>query len=231
MTIWHWDGFFGYLTNIYLLGGVVTTIWLTAVSITLGLILGFIIAMMRRSQSRFVHAPAHFYIWLFRGTPVLVQLIVIYTALPQFGIRLSVIQSALLGLTLNEAAYLAEIVRSGISAVPNGQVNAARALGLRNRDVMRYVVMPQAFRIIIPPLGNSVNGLLKTTSVTSVISMEELLRRTQVLIQERFMVLELFAVAAIYYLLMTTAWDFVQRRIERRFGRAYLQSAGATEQR
>ena len=80
---------------------------------------------------------------------------------------------------------------------------------------MRYIVMPQALRIIIPPLGNSVNGLLKTTSITSVISMEELLRRTQVLIQERFLVLELFAVAALYYLAMTTAWDFVQRRIER----------------
>ena len=231
MKIWHWDGFFFYLTNDYLLGGVVTTIWLTAVSISLGLILGFVLAMMRRSHLKIVRTPAHFYIWLFRGTPVLVQLIVIYTALPQFGIKLSVVQSALLGLTLNEAAYLAEIVRAGISAVPIGQVNAARALGMRNRDVMRYVVMPQAFRIIIPPLGNSVNGLLKTTSVTSVISMEELLRRTQVLIQERFMVLELFAVAAIYYLLLTTAWDFVQRRIERRFGRAYLPSAGASDQR
>lgn len=231
MSLWNWNGFFGYLTNPYLLGGVGTTLWLTVISITLGLVLGFVIAIMRRSRLPVLKGPAHFYVWFFRGTPVLVQLIVIYTALPQFGIRLSVIESALLGLTLNEAAYLAEIVRAGISAVPLGQTNAARALGMRDRDVMRYVVMPQALRIIIPPLGNSVNGLLKTTSVASVISMEELLRRTQVLIQERFMVLELFAVASIYYLLMTTAWDFVQRRIERRFGRGYLQTAGSTEQR
>jgi polar amino acid transport system permease protein len=96
---------------------------------------------------------------------------------------------------------------------------------------MRYVVIPQALRIIVPPLGNSVNGLLKTTSITSVISMEELLRRTQVLIQERFLVLELFTVAALYYLAMTTCWDFVQRAIERRFGRAYEQIGATTEQR
>jgi polar amino acid transport system permease protein len=87
--------------------------------------------------------------------------------------------------------------------------------------VFRLVIWPQALRIIIPPLGKSVNGLLKTTSVASVISMEELLRRTQILIQERFLVLELFMVAALYYLAMTTAWDFVQRRLEKRYGRGY----------
>ena len=94
---------------------------------------------------------------------------------------------------------------------------------------MRYIVMPQAMRLIVPTLGNSINGLLKTTSITSVISMEELLRRTQVLIQEKFMVLELFIVAAIYYLLMTTAWDFIQRRIERHYGRAYRNGTTGTD--
>jgi polar amino acid transport system permease protein len=231
MQGWNWAGFFDYLTNAYLLGGAVTTLWLTAASISAGLVLGFVLALMRRSKSPLLRLPASAYLWLFRGTPVLVQLIVIYTGLPQFGIKLSVVQSALLGLTLNEAAYLAEIVRAGITSVPTGQAGAARALGMRERQIMRYVVMPQAFRIIIPPLGNSVNGLLKTTSIASVISMEELLRRTQILIQERFLVLELFAVAAIYYLLMTTAWDFVQRRIERRFGRAYDRVAASSDQR
>jgi polar amino acid transport system permease protein len=231
MQGWNWSGFFGYLVNLYLFEGALTTVWLTAVSIILGLALGFVLALMRLSAAWLIRAPALFYIWLFRGTPLLVQLIVIYTGLPQFGIRLSVVESALLGLSLNEAAYLAEVVRAGIEAVPVGQVKAAQGLGLRDRQVMRYVVMPQALRIIVPPLGNSVNGLLKTTSITSVISMEELLRRTQILIQERFMVLELFAVAAIYYLLMTTAWDFVQRRIERHFGRPYNAAAAALEQR
>ena len=163
---------------------------------------------------------------MFRGTPLLVQLIIIYTGLPQLGLKLSVIESALLGLILNEAAYLAEIVRGGIQSIPVGQTNAARAIGFSNAQTMRYIVLPQAMRLIVPTLGNSINGLLKTTSITSVISMEELLRRTQVLIQEKFMVLELFLVAALYYLLMTTAWDFVQRRIERHYGRAYGAAAG-----
>jgi polar amino acid transport system permease protein len=230
MQIWNWSGFFDYLTNKYILWGAFTTLWLTVFAITAGLALGFLVAMMRLSRSRLLRMPASFYVWLFRGTPLLVQLIVIYTGLPQLGIKLTVVESALIGLALNEAAYLAEIVRAGILAVPHGQTEAAQSLGMSRAKIMHLVILPQALRIIIPPLGNSVNGLLKTTSVTSVISMEELLRRTQVLIQERFMVLELFAVAAIYYLAMTTAWDFIQRRIERRFGRAYVQ-AGITDQR
>lgn len=231
MQGWNWPGFFDYLTNGYLLAGAVTTLWLTAFSIVAGLMIGFALALMRQSRSPLLSKPAAAYVWLFRGTPLLVQLIIIYTGLPQFGIKLSVVSSALIGLSLNEAAYLAEVVRAGIAAVSRGQINAARALGMRERQVMRDVVMPQAFRIIIPPLGNSVNGMLKTTSITSVISMEELLRRTQILIQERFLVLELFSVAALYYLAMTTAWDFVQRRIERRFGRAYSQTLAAQDQR
>ena len=231
MKGWHWDGFFEYLTNGYLIEGALVTLGLTVFSMSFGLILGFVIAVMRMSKYKFLSAPAYFYTWIMRGTPLLVQLIIIYTGLPQLGIKFSVVESTLIGLTLNEAAYLSEIVRAGIAAVSRGQVNAARAIGMTPFQVMRYVVAPQAFRIIIPPLGNSVNGVLKTTSIASIISMEELLRRTQVLIQERFLVLELFVVAAIYYLIMTTAWEFIQRRIERRFGRAFDPQAGLVEQR
>lgn len=231
MKGWHWDGFFEYLTNGYLIEGALVTLGLTVFSMFFGLILGFVIAVMRMSKYKFLSVPAYFYTWIMRGTPLLVQLIIIYTGLPQLGIKFSVVESTLIGLTLNEAAYLSEIVRAGIAAVSRGQVNAARAIGMTPFQVMRYVVAPQAFRIIIPPLGNSVNGVLKTTSIASIISMEELLRRTQVLIQERFLVLELFVVAAIYYLIMTTAWEFIQRRIERRFGRAFDPQAGLVEQR
>ena len=218
---WSWSGFADYLFNPYILSGAVNTLWLTLASIAGGLVVGCALALARLSRHRWLAVPAHFYIWIFRGTPLLVQLIIIYTGLPQLGLKLSVVESALLGLILNEAAYLAEVVRGGIQSVPAGQTNAARAVGFSSAQAMRYIVMPQAMRLIIPTLGNSINGLLKTTSITSVISMEELLRRTQVLIQEKFMVLELFVVAAIYYLLMTTAWDFIQRRIERHYGRAY----------
>ncbi|KAA0595638.1 polar amino acid transport system permease protein [Azospirillum lipoferum] len=222
---WNWDGFFEYLFNGYLFSGAITTLWLTLAGIAGGLVVGCLLALLRLSPYRWVARVAQAYIWVFRGTPLLVQLIIIYTGLPQIGIKLSVTESALIGLILNEAAYLAEIIRGGILGVAAGQSNAGRALGLNSAQVMVYIVLPQATRIIIPALGNSVNGLLKTTSVTSVISMEELLRSTQLLIQERFMVLELFTVAALYYLLMTSLWDIVQRRIERHFGRAYRNIA------
>ena len=231
MKGWSWPGFSEYLTNEYLFWGAVTTLWLTAVAIVAGLLIGVALALARVSPFGWLAAFARFYIWIFRGTPLLVQLIIIYTGLPQLGIKLSVIESALIGLSLNEAAYLAEIIRAGILAVPRGQTDAGMAMGLTNAQVMRFVIMPQAFRIIIPPLGNSVNGLLKTTSICSVISMEELLRRTQMLIQEKFLVLELFIVAALYYLAMTTIWDFFQRRLERRFGRAYERITPAADQR
>ncbi len=227
MGVWDWGGFFGYLTNPFLLHGAITTLWLTVASLSAGLVLGIVIALMRLSGNRVASGAAAFYCWIFRGTPLLVQLLIIYTGLPLFGPRLSVVEAALLGLSLNEAAYLSEIVRAGIAAVARGQREAGLALGLRSAQAFRLVTWPQAFRIIIPPLGNSVNGLLKTTSVTSVISMEELLRRTQILIQERFLVLELFAVAALYYLALTTAWDFVQRRLEARYGRGYGTEAAA----
>jgi polar amino acid transport system permease protein len=221
MHIWSWQGFFDYLFNPFLLEGALTTLWLTGASLAGGLLLGIVIALLRLSGNRWLAGIAAFYCWFFRGTPLLVQLLIIYTGLPLFGLRFSVVQAALLGLALNEAAYLSEIVRSGISAVGRGQREAGLALGLKRAQVFRTITWPQAFRIIIPPLGNSVNGLLKTTSVASVISMEELLRRTQILIQERFLVLELFFAAAFWYLVMTTLWDLVQRRLEARYGRAY----------
>jgi polar amino acid transport system permease protein len=225
MHIWSWSGFFDYLFNPFLLEGALTTLWLTVASLACGLALGIVLALMRLSPNRAISGGAAAYCWLFRGTPLLVQLLIIYTGLPLFGLRFSVWQAALLGLSLNEAAYLSEIVRAGILAVNKGQKEAGIALGLSKAQVFRTITWPQALRIIIPPLGNSVNGLLKTTSVASVISMEELLRRTQILIQEKFMVLELFIAAAVWYLVMTTCWDFVQRRLEKRYGRGYAMDA------
>jgi polar amino acid transport system permease protein len=221
MKGWDWSGFFDYMVNPYLLQGALVTLSLTIAAIIGGIVVGCLVSLLRLSNYSWMVIIAKGYIWIFRGTPLLVQLIIIYTGLPQLGIRFNVMESALLGLILNEAAYLAEIIRGGILGVTPGQSNAARALGLNSSQAMIYIVLPQAIRIIIPALGNSVNGLLKTTSVTSVISMEELLRTTQILIQEKFLVLELFTVAAIYYLLMTSIWDIIQRRIEARYGRAY----------
>jgi polar amino acid transport system permease protein len=225
MRAFNWEAFLGYLPNLYLLEGVVTTVWLTVAAIAGGFVLGLALALMRASALRPVSAAATFYVWAFRGTPLLIQLIIIYTGLPRLGIKFNVIESALLGLILNEAAYLSEIIRAGFVAVPKGQTEAARSLGLSKFHILRFVTLPQAMRLIVPPLGNSVNSLLKATSITSVISMEELLRRGQVLIQLRFEVLEIFAVCAIYYLVLTSIWDVIQRRIEDRYGRAYGDKA------
>ena len=221
MQIWSWHGFFTYLGSPYIFRGALLTLGMTAVSMVLGFFLGLLIAVMKRSPQPLFSWPARFYVWFFRGTPLLVQLVVIYAGLPKLDIRLSVMACSIIGLTLNEAAYLAEIIRAGLNAVPVGQIAAARALGMSERQIAWRIAFPQAFRLIIPPLGNSVNGLLKTTSVTSVISMEELMQRSQILVQDQFMVLELFSVAALYYLLMTTAWDFFQRRIEHFAERPY----------
>ncbi|TSD44718.1 amino acid ABC transporter permease [Rhodococcus sp. KBS0724] len=219
--MWSWDAFFSILTSKQLLEGAWVTIWLTVVSMILGLMLAVVVAAARSSRWWILRAIVGFYVWLMRGTPLLVQLVIIYTGLPQVGIKLGVIESALLGLVLNEAAYLSEIVRSGLMSVPAGQTEAARALGMSPFKVFRVVVLPQAFRVMIPPLGNSFNGLLKTTTLVSVISVQELLRRTQFLVQVNFRVLEGLCAAALYFLVLTTLWGMIQRVLEARAGRGY----------
>ena len=185
------DAFLSYLINPYLLGGVGITIGLTISTIFIGLALALPLALASMSTNKFLRAPAKFYIWVFRGTPLLVQIVIIYTGLPQLGVRFDVLTSAILALSLSKFATL------------------------------RLVTLPQVIRIIIPPLGNSVNGLLKATSLASVISMEELMRRSQVLMQAKFEVLELYCVAAVFYLVLTSLWDVVQRRLEKHYGKGY----------
>src|SRR5580658_7162110 len=212
--MWDWATFFHYLHSLYLIKGAGISLALSIGAMLIGLSCGLLAALMRMSRQRLIREPASFYVWLFRGTPVLVQLIIIYTGLPQLGIKLDVISAALLGLGVNEGAYLAEIIRAGIMAVPAGQDEAAQAMGLTRLMAMRLIIMPQALRIIIPPLGNAFNGLMKTSSLASVISMEELLRRTELLVQVQFKVLEIFIVAALYYLFLTTVWGLIQSRLE-----------------
>jgi len=219
--IWSWPAFFEYLVSPYMLQGAVTTIWLSVMSMFFGIVLGFVAALMKMARNPVPRGIAGFYIWLWRGTPLLIQLVIIYTGLPQLGIRFNVIESALIGLSLNEGAYFAEIIRAGITSVDRGQNDAARALGMTYRQMMRIVVLPQATRVVVPPLGNQFLGMLKTSSLASAISMEELLRHAQELAQIEFRVLEVYCVAAIYYLVLTTAWGFVQRRIERHYDRPF----------
>jgi polar amino acid transport system permease protein len=219
-------GFLSYFGNGFLWQGVVVTLWLTAIPMAAGLVLGTFLALMRMSKNQGLQSFARFYAWIFRGTPLLIQLVIVYAGLPQLGIKLGVVPSALIALTLNETAYLSEIIRSGFLGVPAGQREAAQSLGSPTWLVIWKIQLPQAFRLMIPPLGNSVNGLLKATSITSVISMEELMRRSQMLMQEKFDVLEVFCCAAVLYLMMTTIWGVVQRQLEIRF---HTESVPVTE--
>jgi len=224
------SAFFGYLLDSTLWAGAWTTIWLTAVTMFIGLVLGLLLAVMRSDGAPApVRGAANFYVWLFRGTPLLVTLIIIYTGLPQVGLKFSALTAAIIGLSLNEAAYLSEIARSGIMSVPKGQFEAARALGMTPMKVMKVVVMPQALRIMVPPLGNSFNGLLKTTTLVATISVTELLRVTQFAVQLDFRVLEGLLAAACMYLLLTSLWDAIQRVIEKRVNRGYASRTSKKE--
>ena len=209
-----------YFFNYFLMKGVLVTIGLTVAAVVGGLTVGMGLALLRMSSNPVLSGCSRFYIWFFRGTPLLIQLVVIYSGLPQLGIKFGVITCALVGLILNEAAYLAEIVRSGFMAVSAGQREAAWALSLSPLVTFRRVTLPQAFRLMIPPLGNSINSLLKATSLASVISVEEIMRRSDMLMQEHFQILEVYAAATAYYLILTSVWDAVQRRLEKHFGRS-----------
>ncbi len=224
MELFNFSAFAGYLTNQFLLWGAGVTLAMTVAAAVGGMLLALVLAGMRMSKNVVLVKLSSFYLWVFRGTPLLIQLVIIYSGMPQLGLRLGVLESALIALILNEAAYMSEIVRSGFMGVANGQREAADSLGLPSWLVVWKVTLPQAFRLMIPPLGNSINGLLKATSITSVISMEELMRRSQMVMQEHFHVLEVFGVAAIYYLVMTTAWGFIQERLERHFGASTAQA-------
>jgi polar amino acid transport system permease protein len=227
---WSWEFFFAYLTNGMMIQGAWTTVWLAVLSMIIGLGLGVLAAMMKMYGNRALRWTAEFYIWLFRGTPVLIQLVIIYTGLPQLGIRLTVIESAILGLALNEGAYLAEIIRSGIMSVDKGQTDASRAIGMTWRQRMWLVILPQATRTIIPPLGNQFNGMLKTTSLASVISMEELMRSAQMLAQIEFRVLESYTVAAVWYLGLVSIWGMIQVRIEAQYEKPFGPAAAVSSE-
>jgi polar amino acid transport system permease protein len=216
MQVWDWSIFFETLVNPGILNGLVTTVWLTAVTLVLAVLVGTVVALIGRMEN----APARWfyqgYVAFFRATPLLVQLVFLYSALPQMGIRLSVMEAAIIGLTLSESPYVAEIVRSSISAVSPSQWEASKAIGMRPLIIMRSIIFPQALRVAIPPLGNEFVRQLKNTSLVSVISMTELFRATDNVIQNNFRVLEALSVATLYYLLLTAIWTILQRSFEKR---------------
>jgi len=230
--IFDWSFFWHYLlrpSSVYL-NGLWLTLSISVIAQGLGTLLGLFLALARISRSRFLQVPARVFIWGMRGTPLLVQIIFIYTGLAAANIfrfediNLGFvtlpgnIQAGILALSLNEAAYMAEIIRAGITSVDVGQTEAAKSLGMTYPLYMRRIILPQAARVVIPPLGNEFNGMLKNTTLLSVIGVPELLLATQMVTSATFRVFELYLVVACYYLTLTTLWGLVQQRLEQRFG-------------
>jgi polar amino acid transport system permease protein len=191
------------------------TLAISLASLLAGMLVGLMLALLQEVRLLPTRLFVVGYLWLFRGTPVLFQLIFVFNVLPSFGIVLPGLACAVLALSLNEGAYMAEIMRSGIHAVGRGQRVAARALGMRERDVMLWVVLPQALRIIVPPMGNQFIGMLKLSALVSVIAVEELLLIADQTASANFRYLEALSAAGIYYRAMTTLLMMGKVRVER----------------
>ena len=221
--MFRWDIFLHFLyqdPNLFFLRAAWTTLWISVVAQTCGVIIGLFLALMRMSRFPLLTWPARAYIWFFRGSPLLVQVLLLYNGLPRViqnpAFLLPDWATVLIAFSLNEGAYMAEIVRAGITSVDAGQMEAAKSLGMRFPLAMRRIILPQAARVIVPPLGNEFNNMLKTTSIASVIGVFELTHATDQLGAPTFSVFELLLLATLYYLFLTTVWGYIQNRIERR---------------
>jgi polar amino acid transport system permease protein len=233
----HWETFWQFLFQRLILDGVRLTLVLTVAAMVIGITLGVVLAVMRLSPNPVMSAVSWFYIWLFRGTPVLVQIFFWFNVaiiLPYVGVGIPfthvgvtvstnvlipAVVAAIFGLGFNEAAYMAEIVRAGIISVEHGQTEAAQALGMTRLQVMRRIVLPQAMRVIIPPTGNETISMLKTTSLAFVASVPELFTRADQIANSNFRYVELLFVASFWYLLMTSVLTVGQFYLERYFAR------------
>ncbi len=209
--------FLHYLVDPFLWRGLLVAIEITVVSMALALVLGLVLALMRESRHAAVRLPAAFYTWLMRGTPLLLQLVFLYTALPTIGIRLGPLVTAMIGFTMNEAAFSGEIIRGGIKSVGKTQLVAASSLGMRPVLTLRRVIMPQALRAIVPALSNDAISMLKFTSLASVIAVNELTLRAQTIVSTNFEFFPVFLAAGVMYLAATTLLGLGQSALERKF--------------
>ena len=243
-----WGTVVGYLFDPLILNGIWITIQLTVVAMVIGILLGTLLAVMRQSKNLVFSSVSGAFIWFFRGTPVLVQLIFWFNLASlfpsiDFGLPYQtpflsldanqlITQSAaaILGLGLNEGAYMAEIIRGGIQSIGRGQGEAAAALGMNKALVFRRIILPQAMAVIIPPTGNQVIGMLKTTSLVSVLAISDLLYAAQTLYSKNFQTIPLLLTASIWYLAMTTLLTALQSRVEGHYsrGRAVAKSPRRT---
>ncbi|MEU8963230.1 amino acid ABC transporter permease [Streptomyces sp. NPDC048491] len=222
-----WGVVADYFATTAVLRGLWLTVWLTAVVMALGFALGTLLAVLRLSANPVLRAVSWGYVWLFRSTPILVQLLFwfnIGALYPHIlGVRtvdlMGPVTVAVVGLTLHEAAYAAEVVRGGILSVPRGQLEAAQSLGLSRLRRLRRIVLPQAMRSIVPPAGNMLIGTLKGTSIASIIAVNDLLYSTQLIYHRIYQVVPLLLVATLWYVVVTSLLSVVQYYVERYYAR------------
>ncbi len=200
----------------FLLKGALLTLQIAILSLVLGLAFGLGAALCKLTRNPFLRWPAIFYVWLVRSTPLLVQLFIIYFGFPQMGIDLGPFWSGVLGLALNVGAYNAETIRGGIVSVPAGQTEGARSLGMSGALTMRRIILPQALRIIIPPLGNNFIILIKDTSLVSTITLVELTLTAQRFIGSTYKPFEMYLMAAALYAVMTSTASLLLSWLEKR---------------
>ena len=200
----------------FILTGIPITLFLAVTSIFFATILAALGALGRLSRNPYLNAIASFYVSFFRGTPLLLQILFIYLALPQAGIVLPAIPTAIVALSLNYGSYMTEVFRSGIEAVPHGQTEAAESLGMTTRTTFRRIIAPQAFRIVTPAVGNDFVAMIKDSSLASVVGVQEILWRAQTAGRPTFQSMQTLLVAAFIYWVMTILFSLFQGRLERR---------------
>ena len=201
-----------------MLEGSIVTAQVFLITIVLSIPLGVLLSLGRVSSITLLQKVIGLYVWLLCGTPLMLQLFFVYYALPAVGIRLDDFEAALVAFVLNYAAYFCEIFRAGIQAVPKGQYEAARTLGMDYVQTMRRIVLPQVFRLILPPVSNETITLVKDTSLVYVLAMNDLMRTTRNLVQRDFDITP-FLVAGVFYLLATLVLTMLFERLEKRFSR------------
>ena len=194
--------------------GLITTVPLTIISFVLGLILAFIVAMMRLSRLKALSKIAQFYVWIIRGTPLIVQLFVIFYGLPRIGIVFSPNVSAIIGLVMSEGAYNSEVLRAAIQSIPMGQWEASRALGMKKGQTYLHVIIPQAGLIAVPPLGSAFIGLLKDTSLAAILTVREVFQIGQQIVAMTFEPLWIYLEVGLIYLIFSTALTYLQNYVE-----------------
>ncbi|WP_066634801.1 amino acid ABC transporter permease [Desulfolucanica intricata] len=199
-----------------LLQGAVMTIELTVLAIIFGTVIGLIIALAKISNFKLFQVLGGIYTWVIRGIPLLMQLFILYYALPEIGIKLSPFGAAVIGLSICGGAYIAEIIRAGILSIDKGQMEAALSLGMSYTQAMRRIILPQAYRRLLPPMSNEFITLMKDTALVSSIAMVELMRSANHLSSTYFKPMEAYMTAALLYLLLTTVFTVVFDKMERR---------------